>query len=391
MAISVVKVPNNANNDQDFIAFSFNGKHSYDDFGIIRTIDSDRYDENLAPTLEDKTAEVPGGDGQYYFGTLHKTKTFNVNIAFENMTEKKFREMKQWLNGKELGELWFSEAPYKVWTAKVVGTPILKYIPFEINGQRIYRGEGTIQFTAYWPYAHTPDYVLRQTYNLGNGEWHTFFESIPGGSYLYVERIGGETNEIGLTFKRKGSTDIGKTLTSSAKIQLIDSQEHTDIKSSDECSLKLYLTTSADNLSDRKLIYYKNNGKDLDSYIDFSNRDEWSNASGLTSSTGTHTGENPGDIPTTFTLTYPATGVLATDATSNKTFTIGGLSITINKDDLTAGSQIIWNSKTGLVTKKVGATETLISYTGTGCGAIPVNGVTLTNQDYQLNYHYWYY
>ena len=27
------------------------------------------------------------------------------------------------------------------------------------DGKRIYKGEGNIQFTAYWPYAHTPDKV----------------------------------------------------------------------------------------------------------------------------------------------------------------------------------------------------------------------------------------
>ena len=166
MAESIVRVPNGDNSGLDFIAFSFNGKHSYQDFGLIRTSDGDRYNENIAPTLEDKTAEVPGGDGMYYFGTTHKSKQFNVSFAFDNLTEEKLRELKAWLRGKEMGDLWFSEAPYKVWTAKVTSNPTLKYIPFEQNGQRIYRGEGTIQFIAYWPYAHTPDYVVGETIEL---------------------------------------------------------------------------------------------------------------------------------------------------------------------------------------------------------------------------------
>lgn len=58
-----------------------------------------------------------------------------------------------------MGDLWFSERPYKVWTAKITGQSSMKYIPFNINNKRIYKGEGTITFTAYWPYAHTPDYV----------------------------------------------------------------------------------------------------------------------------------------------------------------------------------------------------------------------------------------
>ena len=72
MAESIVKVPSTANGDYDFLGFSFAGKHSWDDFGLIRTSDGDRYNENLAPTMNDKTAEVPGGDGMYFFGSTHK-------------------------------------------------------------------------------------------------------------------------------------------------------------------------------------------------------------------------------------------------------------------------------------------------------------------------------
>lgn len=64
--------------------------------------------------------------------------------------------MRQWLNGKEIHDLIFDESPYKVYSAKVTGTPQLKTVCFEINGQREYRGEGTIQFTCYYPFAHTP-------------------------------------------------------------------------------------------------------------------------------------------------------------------------------------------------------------------------------------------
>jgi hypothetical protein len=72
MAVSIVKVPSDDALGLDFLAFSFNGKHSWDDFGIYRVSDGNRYNENLSPTLTDKTAEVPGGDGMYYFGTYHK-------------------------------------------------------------------------------------------------------------------------------------------------------------------------------------------------------------------------------------------------------------------------------------------------------------------------------
>jgi phage-related protein len=168
MAESIVKVPSTASGDFDFLGFSFAGKHSWDDFGIYRTSDGDRYNDELAPPMQDLTAEVPGGDGQYYFGTFHKPKVFNVNFAFDNMSEITYREMKKWLNGKEMGDLWFEEAPYKVYTAKVTGTPQMKSLCFDAYNEetkkmeRVYKGDGTIQFTAYWPYAHTPDKVQKK-------------------------------------------------------------------------------------------------------------------------------------------------------------------------------------------------------------------------------------
>jgi hypothetical protein len=60
---TIVKVPQYLNTDYDFIAFSFNGKHSYEDFGIYRISDGSRYNENLIPTLTDKIADAPGGNG----------------------------------------------------------------------------------------------------------------------------------------------------------------------------------------------------------------------------------------------------------------------------------------------------------------------------------------
>ena len=74
---------------------------------------------------------------------------FNISFAFDNLEETKLREMKRWLNSKETGDLWFAEAPYKVYTAKVTGQPTIKFIPFDkiengvVTG-RIYKGEGNV-------------------------------------------------------------------------------------------------------------------------------------------------------------------------------------------------------------------------------------------------------
>ena len=157
---SIVKVPKDNTADYDFIAFSFDGKHSYEDFGIYRVSDGDRYNEKLTPTLTDRTADNPARDGQYYFGTQHKQKVFDINFAFEELTEAKLSEMKRWFSGKKIADLWFAEMPHKIYSAKVTGTPSVKALCFnKPDGSRVYRGEGNVQFTCYYPYAHTPDSV----------------------------------------------------------------------------------------------------------------------------------------------------------------------------------------------------------------------------------------
>lgn len=163
MAESIVKIPR-VKRDYDFIAFSFKGKHSYEDYHIYRVSDGSRYNENITPTLTDKTADVPGGDGMYFFGTECKQRNFTINFAFCDLTEREITDIRTWLDGKEMGDLWFAEEPHKVYTAKVTGSPTLKYLPFDEkkeNGkvERVYKGEGSVTFTAYWPYAHTPDFV----------------------------------------------------------------------------------------------------------------------------------------------------------------------------------------------------------------------------------------
>ena len=179
MAESIVKVPSTAGSDFDFLAFSFNGLHSWDDFKIYRTISGDRHDLPTVGQIKDITVEVPGGDGLYYFESFHREKKFSISFAFDNLTEIQLSRLKQWLNGKELGDLWFEEAPYKVYTAKVTGKPTLKVIPFErvkketSSGtlkeyiETYYKGEGNVEFTAFWPYAHTPHFVQTTSARLG--------------------------------------------------------------------------------------------------------------------------------------------------------------------------------------------------------------------------------
>ena len=153
----------------DFIGFSFN-EHRSESLGIVRVSDGSRYNEDLVPTTQDKTVQVPGGDGFYYFGSDYTQRQFNINIAFDELTEKQFRELQQVFGTKELGKLVFDERPYKYYMVKS-GKPQLKYICFGKEGERIYKGEGTLTFTAYYPFAKSIFKFLNEYGNKNKNEW----------------------------------------------------------------------------------------------------------------------------------------------------------------------------------------------------------------------------
>ena len=155
----------------DYIGFTFNGVHS-DTLGIKRTSEGSRFNENLLPTIQDKTVQVPGGDGMYHFGSYYTQRQFNISYAFDALTEEQLARIKALFGDKKIHELIFDEAPYKVYQAKVTGSASIKYIPFaEGATNRIYKGEGSIQFTAYDPYARSVKKFLDQYNNANKEEW----------------------------------------------------------------------------------------------------------------------------------------------------------------------------------------------------------------------------
>lgn len=160
-----MEVYNNAHYD-DFIGFTFNGKHS-SEFGLLRVSDGDRYEDNFVPSLNDETTDVPGGPGQYYYGETIKERNFLLSMAYDNIGEKDKRRIKHWLHpDDELHELIFDEKPYiKYWVkcSKEVITNELCFNESYITGtdsfekpiyseRRVYKGDFKIEFTAYMPY-----------------------------------------------------------------------------------------------------------------------------------------------------------------------------------------------------------------------------------------------
>ena len=190
----------------DFLGFTFGNVHS-SDLGITRVSGGDRYDEELHPEIKDRTAEVPGLNGEYYFGSDFGPRSFDIEIAFDSLSEKQFRKLRQVFGTKDIKKLIFDERPYKYYLAKLESPIELSYVCFdepkkiigaardgvrvanripiteEVEGeeqiigytiereqvtpyeyqegtQRVYKGEGKITFKAYFPFAKSVYKVL---------------------------------------------------------------------------------------------------------------------------------------------------------------------------------------------------------------------------------------
>lgn len=157
----------------DFIGFTFGGIHS-SELGLIRVSDGSRYNEDLLPPLQDKKAQVSGRDGEVYFGSQYVTKPIKVPVAFDNMNEKSLSDLRRLLSSKTPQILWFDETPYKQWLVKSANAQSFKWICFDEsrNGikERIYKGEGTIEFNCFNPYASSRITYLDEIGRRVNGE-----------------------------------------------------------------------------------------------------------------------------------------------------------------------------------------------------------------------------
>ena len=136
----------------DFTGFTFNGQHS-SQFGLLRVSNGDRYEDNLVPSLGDESANIPGGIGKYYLGESIKEGKFELSIAYDNISEKDKRKIKLWLHPDDkLHELIFDEKPYIKYWVKCSKDITTSELCFNEKGQRVYKGDFKIEFTAYMPY-----------------------------------------------------------------------------------------------------------------------------------------------------------------------------------------------------------------------------------------------
>ena len=92
----------------DFIGFSIGNFHS-SKLGILRTSDGSRFNESLLPGFSDATAQVPGGDGMYYWKSTYSQKPFSIPIAYDSMTETQLRNLRRAMACKDIIPLVFDE------------------------------------------------------------------------------------------------------------------------------------------------------------------------------------------------------------------------------------------------------------------------------------------
>lgn len=143
-----------------FLGFTIGKTHS-SELKIVRVSSGDRYEQNLLPDFKDRTVEVPGGNGSYYFGSQYTSRKFTINFAFDNLTKFEIRRITQILGFQDMQYLSFDETPYKKYAVKCAQPPQLKYICFEgQNYVDVYKGEGTLNLISYYPFGFSDEYDI---------------------------------------------------------------------------------------------------------------------------------------------------------------------------------------------------------------------------------------
>lgn len=224
--------------DNDYLGFKFDGVHftifphpsenASNVIKLTRVSEGDRYTSNILPLSQDATVDVPGGDGTYYFGTNYKYKQFDINFAFDDLNEVNLRKIRQVFSKRDaLAPLIFDENPYKYWMVKCQGMPQLRTVCFVKNaelgnvnlihatdlmnattsntlpdytqiGDRVYKGEGTVSFIAYYPFARCG--------SNGTSKWLNEYSSIWQSGKIFAPTLSQWSGASGLA-SAKGTYD----------------------------------------------------------------------------------------------------------------------------------------------------------------------------------------
>lgn len=438
--------------DFDFMGFTYNGKHSYRDLGVYRVSGGDRYEETFTPTFQEKTAQVDGMIGSYYFGQNIQNRQFNINFAFDHLTEQGIRKLKQAFNGDGIHDLIFDEHPYKVYSAKVTGSATLKTICFELEEGRVYRGEGTITFTCYYPYARSIDQpidgdsrisatekieykkvgtsnnynIIPSSINLSCGVMISGDESwkislplsiISNGKIIsqvdviyfangkkQIKTYKNPTSAISLTGLGTGNIYIDKieyrfvqliayNYIDTAKPQTKEQNLGFTLFNNAGTITYTYSNDSNNNKCYANLNHLTKSGKIFNDYLVtyYPTKREWYEASGLPLHVAPTV--NVGDLPAAFKVEYKSSEVISNTVSISVGSSEGEDSIKTISFKPSANTEYVWDSKTGTVCKD----NKPVATTGNICAEIPVNGSVAvsttdsTKQKLLIDYDFWYY
>lgn len=148
---------------RSFISFSYGGK-IIEDFNLIATIADQRMQRNIYGNFEDDTTSYEVLDGQYYWGTHFINNGITFNLSTDGITESQLNEFKYWFSPGKIRELILAENPNRAILARVSGTPVYSFIPFEqkidtkVDGivyntsTTLYKGDITLSLIADTPF-----------------------------------------------------------------------------------------------------------------------------------------------------------------------------------------------------------------------------------------------
>ena len=317
----------------DFIGMEYNGVHS-SALGFVRTSNGDRYNLSLLPSFEDQTAQVQGRDETYYFGLNYTDKNISIDIAFDEINESRFRKITKLFSDRKPHKLILDESPYKYYNVKIAESPEIDYLCFDNGGERIYKGEGSLSFVAYNPFAQST-YKYLTDYNSDTMKYWDFKvtkDIVPIlNNKIYYTRDSWDnytpiifTDEI--EFPQKYTQcDTSKEFNSSFVYYIFDGTEYTEVENLESETYRLNPSN----------YYTKNN----DFYYEGGNINEWFFSLDLlpnqTYQSYTYdtfiSGENkinlynPGDLETDFEVTIPFTE----DSISNLKFYLSSFNTTL--------------------------------------------------------------
>jgi hypothetical protein len=89
------------NEDNDYIGFTFNGYHCIKDLNVYRVSDGNRYNLPLGPQTSEETSAQDENEGIYYLKQKVSQGSFNISIAFDNLSEVQWQKLQKVFNTKQ--------------------------------------------------------------------------------------------------------------------------------------------------------------------------------------------------------------------------------------------------------------------------------------------------